>query len=445
MSDEERYGTDSEKINPVWHPDESTVWQQAGADPVSKRTEYAAFEFPESGTFQSDNRESDFSDTARDIPDEAPAAPPKKKNKGHFWKRAGLVLAGIMLIFSTVTSAYLLYGEISARTAIPQLTQSSDSQFGAEKSSSDKATLSVSEINEKVSPSVVLITGSSMAGSGQGTGVIVSENGYIMTNAHVVSGFSELTVTLNDEAKTEYPATVSGIDTATDLAVIKINASGLVAAELGTSADLKVGENVVVIGNPLGQEFSGSVTTGIISALDREVQFDDGQVYCYIQTDAAINSGNSGGPLVNMQGLIIGINSAKIDSAVAEGMGFAIPIDDAIPVVNDLMEFGYVKNRPFIGISGESLGEQYIQFYDLPSGVHVLSVDENSPASEAGIHVDDIITSIDGTEVSTIGELNHVKNKYVPGDVIELKIYRYSTKEELTVKVTLAEMSQDVQ
>ena len=296
-----------------------------------------------------------------------------------------------------------------------------------------------------MSPSVVLISGKSMQGEGQGTGVIITEDGYIATNAHVVSGFSELTVTLNDENNTEYPAMVVGTDETTDIAVIRINASGLTPAELGTSSTLQVGQSVVVIGNPLGKEFSGSVTTGVISALDRQVEFEDGSVYNYIQTDAAINSGNSGGPLVNMQGQVIGINAAKIDTSVAEGMGFAIPIDDVVPVVNDLMEYGYVTNRPYIGIGGEGLNEQYSSYYNLPQGVHVLSIEEGSPAAESELQVDDIITHINGVEINSVGQLNNVKNKCKPGDTVELTVYRYSTEKTFTVKVELAEMPRDVQ
>ena len=185
---------------------------------------------------------------------------------------------GLMLLFSSVTSAVLLKDHIASKHTInqsaPQVTASSSDNVNQAASSGDE--LSVAEINNKVSPSVVLISGSSMSGSGQGTGVIISEDGYIATNAHVVSDFSDLKVTLNNDDKTEYPATIVGTDTTTDLAVIRINATGLTPAEFGTSSTLQVGQNVVAIGNPLGEEFSGSVSNGIISALDRDVQMGDG-------------------------------------------------------------------------------------------------------------------------------------------------------------------------
>lgn len=382
------------------------------------------------------------------------AKKPKKPKKERspfpwktFWKTAVVAIFGLMLVFSTVTSAYLLKDNLSTENTSAKITQTDSpaSEGSVTQTSSSDQSLSVSDINSAVSPAVVLITGTNMYGTGQGTGMIIRDDGYILTNAHVVEDFSELTVTLNDENETEYDATLVGYDDTTDIAVIKIDATDLPTVTFGTSSGLEVGESVVVIGNPLGEEFSGSVTTGIISALDRKVEFDDGQVYTYIQTDAAINSGNSGGPLVNMSGQVIGINSAKIDSSIAEGMGFAIPIDTAVPVINDLIENGYVSGRPYIGISGESIDEQYSQYYKLPEGVHVVSIASGSPAADSDLQVDDIITAIDGTEVTSIGELNNIKNQYSPGDKVELTVYRYSTKKTFTVKITLAEMTSDMQ
>ena len=148
---------------------------------------------------------------------------------------------------------------------------------------------------------------------------------------------------------------------------------------------------------------------------------------------------------MNMQGQVIGVNAAKIDSSVAEGMGFAIPIDDVIPVVNDLIEYGYVTERPYIGIAGESLNEQYSSFYNLPMGVHVTAITDGSPAEKANIQVDDIITHINGVAVSSVGQLNNVKNDYKPGDTVELTVYRYSTEKTFTVEVVLGEMEPEVQ
>lgn len=404
----------SGSVNHVWHNDESTMWQ-------GEENPSASF------------KETPPPPGGEGFTSPPPGAqkPPKKRfPRKTFWKIIGISLVGVLLLFNTVTSAFLLDDHFDAKHTVaqtaPEVSASSGDSVSPVVSSGDE--MSVADINNKVSPSVVLISGKSATGEGQGTGVILSEDGYIITNAHVVSGFSELSVTLNDADKTSYPATLIGVDETTDLAVIRVRASGLTPAEIGTSASLQVGQSVVVIGNPLGEEFSGSVTTGIISALDRQVEFGDGQVYNYIQTDAAINSGNSGGPLVNMQGQVIGINAAKIDSSVAEGMGFAIPIDEAVPVVNDLMKYGYVTNRPYLGIGGEGIDQQRAAFYNLPQGVHVLSIDKDGPAAKTDLQVDDIITHINGTEVNSVGRLNSVKNKCKPGDTVELTVYRYAGK-----------------
>ncbi len=437
----EFHGEEAGKVDHVWHEDESTMWQrQEPQDMEAFRAEETA---NEKSAYQS-AYEDPF-----DVPPQGVAPKPQRPKKPHkpfpwkkFWKISAASVMGLMLLFSSVTSVVLLKDHIASKhtinQSVPQVTASSSDNVNQAASSGDE--LSVAEINNKVSPSVVLISGSSMSGSGQGTGVIISDDGYIATNAHVVSDFSDLKVTLNNDDKTEYPATIVGTDTTTDLAVIRINATGLTPAEFGTSSTLQVGQNVVAIGNPLGEEFSGSVSNGIISALDRDVQMGDGQVYTYIQTTAAINSGNSGGPLLNMQGQVIGITSAKIDSSVAESMGFAIPIDTAVPVFNDLMKYGYVTNRPYIGLSGESLDEQYSSFYKLPQGVHITSIAQGSPAADTELQVDDIITAINGTEISTVGELNKVKNELSPGDTVELTVYRYSTGKSFKVELVLGEM-----
>ena len=200
----------------------------------------------------------------------------KNKKSGGFLKGLGIAVLALLLLFNTGTGVFLLSQHFSEEQAVAQ------NDTAAEMIPSDNITpatndgteLSVAEVNQKVSPAVVLITARGMVGGGQGTGFIISDDGYIVTNAHVVADFNEITVTLNDEAKTEYPATVVGADATTDIAVLQIRAKDLPTAEIGTSADLQVGQDVVVIGNPLGEEFSGSVTTGIISALDRQVEFD---------------------------------------------------------------------------------------------------------------------------------------------------------------------------
>ncbi|MBP1550265.1 MAG: trypsin-like peptidase domain-containing protein, partial [Oscillospiraceae bacterium] len=272
--------------------------------------------------------------------------------------------------------------------------------------------MSVPEIVKKVKPAVVGISSKfSETSIGTGTGIIASSDGYIVTNAHVVRSHSDtssiiaeqVTVVLAD--KSEYVAEIIGADPRTDLAVLKINTEGkkLPTAEFGDSTKLDEGELAVAIGNPLGFELYGSVTCGIISALNRTITIDEYEM-TLIQTDAAINPGNSGGPLLNSCGQVVGINSSKIISDHAEGLGFAIPITSAKTVIDDLIENGYVTGRARIGISGEDVGKSNAKHYDLPEGVYVRYIEKNSAAEASGIEVGDIIVAADGKTVTTMRE-----------------------------------------
>lgn len=273
-------------------------------------------------------------------------------------------------------------------------------------------------------------------GESEGSGIIYSEDGYIITNNHVIeeavgSNSATVTITLNDG--TEYEAEIIGRDETTDLALLKIDAKGLNAAKFGNSDELQVGELAVAIGNPLGSEFAGSVTAGYISALDRTLTIDS-TTYKLIQTDAAINPGNSGGALVNAKGEIIGINSAKISSTGVEGLGFAIPINEALEIIEQLKVTGKII-RPYIGIYGLDLDETTARRNKLVEGVYVYQVYTNTPAQKAGISRGDIIVGIDGKDVTTKQELNEIKNSKNIGDTVELKVYRNGKYE--TIKVTL--------
>jgi serine protease Do len=289
--------------------------------------------------------------------------------------------------------------------------------------------------------------------TGTGTGIIMSEDGYIITNAHCIYDTESdyqcgkavsVSVVMGDEDETEYDAQIVGYDLETDLAVLKIDAKGLTPAEFGDSDALQVGELVVAIGNPLGFELFGTTTCGIVSALNREVTINEKDM-TLIQTDAAINSGNSGGPLLNCYGQVIGINSAKMSStygsATVEGLGFAIPISDAQDIINDLINYGYVAGRPQLGITGVNVTESDSERYSMPQGVYVYSVTEDSAAYEAGIRQGDIITSIAGQEITTMDELNEVKNEYNAGDTITIGLYR--SGETLEVRLTLQEVTQE--
>ena len=302
---------------------------------------------------------------------------------------------------------------------------------------------SVVGIKVEYSVSSIFYKGASNTATAEGSGVIISEDGYILTNNHIINSSSsssyyevgkanKITVYLyNDE--TEYAGTIIGTDEQTDLAVIKIDKTGLTAAELGDSDSVQVGEFAMAIGNPLGMQ--SSVSSGTISAVNRSVTSDN-VTYKLIQTDAAINSGNSGGALVNSQGQVIGINTLKMSGSGIEGMGFAIPINSTKDIYSQLIQYNKVK-RPYIGISGRDLDAETAKANNLVEGVYVLSVEEFSAAEKAGIKNGDVITQIYGTNIKTMDELNEIKNSHSIGDEITLKISRSGKEKE--IKLTLQE------
>ena len=275
-----------------------------------------------------------------------------------------------------------------------------------------------------------------------GSGIIISEDGYILTNNHVISSdsnnsnlyyqvseASKLTVTLfNDDI--EYPATIVGKDEETDLAVIKIDKTGLAKAEFADSDSIKVGEFAMAVGNPMGMD--STVTCGIVSAVNREVTDSDGKTYTLIQTDAAINAGNSGGALVNSEGKVIGINTLKLEGEGIEGLGFAIPINSTTDITSQLIEYSKVK-RPYIGLTGMDLDEETAKKYNLVVGIYVKSIEDFSSAEKAGIKPGDVIIEADGTKVSTMDDLNKIKNSHKIGDEMKIKVNRDGQERELTV------------
>ena len=277
----------------------------------------------------------------------------------------------------------------------------------------------------------------------------MTADGYIITNAHVIYDDSEyqcgkavdVSVVFSD--KSELEAKIVGYDTESDIAVLKVDADNLTPATFGNSDELEVGELVIAIGNPLGFDLFGSVTSGIVSALNREISINEKQMKL-IQTDAAINSGNSGGPLLNSCGQVIGINSAKMSSnysssASIEGLGFAIPISEAKNIIDDLISYGYVTGKPQIGISCVDVDELYSRYYNIPQGIWVREVEEGSAAEKAGIKVGDVIIGIEGEAVSSIKEMNEIKNKYKAGDEITLTISR--SNEDIEIKLVLQEVT----
>ena len=307
-------------------------------------------------------------------------------------------------------------------------------------------------VAEKVLPSIVgiqveynvnsIFYRQTSTATAEGSGVIISEDGYILTNNHIVSNSSSyyqvseasrIVVYLYNDP-TEYEAKIVGTDEETDLAVIKIEKTGLTPAELGDSDQVKIGEFAMAIGNPLGMQ--NSVSSGIISAVNREITDTDGKNYTLIQTDAAINSGNSGGALVNSSGQVIGINTLKLMGTGVEGMGFAIPINDTKPIYEDLIQYSKVK-RPYIGFSGRDLDEATAKANNLVVGAYVVSIEEFSAAEKAGLRPGDVVIKINGTSITTMDELNAIKNECQIGDEITLTIVRDGQEKEL--KLTLME------
>ncbi len=308
-------------------------------------------------------------------------------------------------------------------------------------------------VANKVLPSIVgieikysvnSIFGQSGSAEASGSGIIISEDGYILTNNHVVSTSSDnsfyqitqatqINVYLYNDS-TAYPATIVGQDELTDIAVIKIDKTGLTPAELGDSDSVQVGAFAMAVGNPLGMQ--SSITCGNISAVNRELTDSDGKTGTYIQTDAAINSGNSGGALVNSKGQVIGINTLKLSATGVEGMGFAIPINSVKDIYSQLIQYNKVK-RPYIGLTGRDVDEQTAKYYNIPEGIYVVSVESFSPAEKAGFKIGDVITQIDGKDVKNMDELNEIKFQHNIGDTITLKIIRDG--QEMELSLTLAE------
>ena len=383
-------------------------------------------------------------------PQAAASKPPKKRRKhsgGRIVRNAvALVLAAAMGFAGGFVGARV--GNAGNKVVIQQVERTdSSAASGTAVSSSGMTT---SQVSEMVSPSVVVITteqvvysqwswyGQNQVESGAGSGVIISSDGYILTCAHVVSGASQITVTIGD---TDYTATVVGEDDTSDVAVLKIDATGLTPATVGDSDSLSVGDSVLAVGNPLG-ELGGTVTSGIVSALNRSVTIQgtsSTNTMSLIQMDASVSPGNSGGGLFNMNGELIGLVNAKSSSSDAEGLGFAIPINDAIQVAQDLLENGYVSGRPYMGITyiavtdAQTAAQLNVNAY----GVYVVDVVQGGPADKAGLKAGDRIVSIDGTEIAQKDDLGTLMQQHTAGDTLSITVARDGQMQ--TVSLTLGE------
>jgi serine protease Do len=396
-----------------------------------------------------------------------PVLPEKPKKKRHLFPK---ILAGILscMVISAGSiagfAALVNNGTIQMNTSgtTPAFTIVKNSSSTNATNTSTGSNLTNQAIAKKVIPSVVCIenyqntaknrnTGYSfgfgsneeensngeVSPASEGSGIIATSDGYIITNAHVVSEATALKVILSDGTK--YEATLVGSDSVTDLAVVKIKATGLTAAEFGSSSQLLVGDSVLAVGSPGGEQFSSTVTSGIVSALDREItNSETGYTMNCIQTDTAINPGNSGGPLVNSKGQVVGINSSKISATGYEGLGFSIPIDEAQTIISQLKQYGYVKDRAVLGITGKYVDSISAQLYGVASGMYVYSISSNY-VSAAGIQKGDVITKIDDKEVTSQSTLTSEIATKKPGDTVTLSVTRSLTGQTFTAKVKLSQ------
>lgn len=296
--------------------------------------------------------------------------------------------------------------------------------------------LSAKQVYDKCAPSVVSIkaAGEDSSGYSWGTGIIFSSDGYIVTNTHVIDGSSEVIIGLYDGSS--YPAKLVGADTMSDVAVLKIEAEGLCAAEFAYASQLDIGETVYALGNPLGENYRLTLTDGIISAISREISFN-GYTMNLLQTNAAINEGNSGGPLINRHGQVIGITNMKVMSSVSynavEGIGFAIPSDTVREMVDSLLSDGAVYGRSTIGITIGAVPEEIADYYDIPVGLYVSNVLETSDAAKKGVCEADIITAVNGREVRTTSDVAAIKAELSVGDTMSLSIWRDGETLEINV------------
>ncbi|MCI7810268.1 trypsin-like peptidase domain-containing protein [bacterium] len=392
-----------------------------------------------------------------------PQKPPKvRKSHKSLWKTltalvlvVALVAGGCLITAASVNSRW----EKRAGEAVAELNEKiADLQDQIDGAASEKgyaalpadgSAMTPSQLYSENVDSVVAITSfvqttnfyGTSSGTSSGSGFILTEDGYVVTNYHVVEGGTDIRVVLHNGD--EYPAEIVGFDATNDLAVLKVDASGLSAAAIGSSSELNIGDMVVAIGNPLGT-LASTQTVGYVSGINREVTTDN-TIISMIQTDAAINPGNSGGPLFNTKGEVIGITTAKYSGttnsgASIEGIGFAIPIDDVIGMVSDLIDYGYVTGA-YLGVTVKNTDAESASMFGLPTGAYVVSVEKGGSADRAGIHVKDIIIDLGGTKVSNITDLTRALRNYKAGDSTTITVVRSGS--QVTLDITLDEKPHD--
>lgn len=371
---------------------------------------------------------------------------PKEPGSGKGLKVFAVVVSCVLVV-ALAALAFVLVGQLNGGIVIAP--GSSDSQSADDSSRNDGPSLVINETPEnnvsgtadgpltipqiaaKVKPSVVGVVtytkDNSLTAASEGSGIIMTSDGYIITNEHVINGADAIKVVM--ENGDEFEAKVVGADNRTDLAVIKIEKENLTAAQFGDSSKLVAGETVVAIGNPGGLKYAGSVTMGIVSATDRisAASVDSGYALSCIQTDAAINPGNSGGALVNTYGQVVGINSSKIVGTGYEGIGFSIAINEAKPIVDDLITYGYVKDRVKIGVTVTAIDEVLANLYGVPQGLRIVALESTSDAAAKGLQVGDIITKVDGEQMKAFSDLSAILKTKKAGDTIALDVYRQTS------------------
>ena len=384
---------------------------------------------------------------------EAPAA-----KKPSFWQKAGVKVTALLLACAVVGGAAGYGGAAlssSGKTTIRQSNRTA-SEITV-KQVSGQTLMSPAEVYASTVNSVVSINcssvstnifGQSVQSASSGSGFIITQDGYIVTNHHVISGASSVTVTLHDGR--EYPATVVGSDSDYDVAVLKINATDLQPVTLGNSSNVNVGDSVLAIGNPLG-ELTFSMSQGIVSCCDRAINVD-GTPFNMIQVDASINPGNSGGPLMNLYGEVVGIVSAKYSSysdTTVEGLGFAIPIGDVQAIITDIMENGQVTDKPSFGITAGTMTEQMAAQYQIEqkSGAFVYSVNKGGAGEKAGLRMGDVITKVDSTDIASMEDLTAAKKGHKAGDTVTVTYFRDGSSHttSLTFDVKADDTVQDSQ
>lgn len=380
--------------------------------------------------------------------EDLPAVPSRRRAKRTYLTVKGVVSLAVCcaLLGSLVTCAgmYALGRGMQTGSPTPQYEYSVNAMVLSTVLSEERQELTAAEVYQANVGSTVGITtsvtttnslGFQTESAASGSGFILRSDGYILTNQHVIDGAGSIRVTLyNGET---YDAKLTGSDESSDIAVIKIDAEGLTPVTTGDSDALRVGDGVVAIGNPLG-ELTFSLTHGVISALDRTVTISQKIAMDLIQTDCAINSGNSGGPLFNMYGEVVGITSAKYSGsgsgASVDNIGFAIPINDAVAIAESIIDNGYIV-KPYVGVSVSNVTTE-LRRYGLPQGVIIRQVVEDSPAEKAGLKADDIVTAVNGTAVTDSTAFTYIVGKAKAGDQLKLSVYRQGKTLTLTVTVS---------